>query len=193
VIPNYVDIDHFRPADRPQEKEFDLVFVGRIKPQKNIEAMLKALQSLDVRLLLIGSGELEDTLKQRFGDLDGRIIWQGNVPNAELPEYLNRARVFILPSLYEGHPKTLIEAMSCGLPVIGADSPGLREIIRRGATGWLCGTDATSIRDAIQHLLDNPALCTQLGQNARQYVLEHYALDHIAQLEYQLIQEVISR
>ena len=105
---------------------------------------------------------------------------------------MNRSRIFILPSHYEGQPKTLIEAMSCGMPVIGADSPGIREIIDHGINGLLCGTDSESIRTSIQELLDKPDLCETLGNNARQYVLEHFSLDRVFEIEYQLYQEVLN-
>jgi glycosyltransferase involved in cell wall biosynthesis len=111
------------------------------------------------------------------------------VPNSELPGYLNRAGLFILPSFYEGHPKALIEAMACGLPVIGADSPGIRELIRHGETGYLCGTEPESIREAIQDLLDSPTLSAQMGHHARQFVIENYSLDRIAELELALLKE----
>ncbi len=136
--------------------ETTLIFVGRIAPEKNLSALLEAIQPLQVRLVLIGEGKIRPELQRRFPSLNGRISWEGNVPNSELPEYLNRAGLFILPSLYEGHPKALIEAMACGLPVIGADSPGIRELIRHGETGYLCGTEPESIRKAIQDLLDQP-------------------------------------
>ena len=69
---------------------------------------------------------------------------------------LTKSTIFVLPSFYEGHPKALLEAMSCGAPVLGADSPGIRELIRHGNTGYLCGTDLRSIRVALEELLSSP-------------------------------------
>ncbi len=189
VIPNYVDTDVFRPYSEIRD-ETTLIFVGRIAPEKNLSALLEAIQPLQVRLILIGEGKIRPELQGRFASLDGRISWEGNVPNSKLPEYLNRAGLFILPSLYEGHPKALIEAMACGLPVIGADSPGIRELIRHGETGYLCGSDPASIRNAIQELLASPTLGARMGPNARQYVMANYSLDRIAGLELALLKEV---
>jgi Glycosyl transferases group 1 len=188
VIPNYVDTDVFRPYSEVRD-ETTLIFVGRIAPEKNLSALLEAIQPLQVRLVLIGEGKIRPELQRHFASLNGRISWEGNVPNSELPGYLNRAGLFILPSFYEGHPKALIEAMACGLPVIGADSPGIRELIRHGETGYLCGGDPASIREAIQELLARPTLRARLGRNARQYVLENYSLDRIAELELALLKE----
>ncbi|MBZ0306790.1 MAG: glycosyltransferase family 4 protein, partial [Anaerolineae bacterium] len=185
VIPNFVDTNHFTPMPAPAE--VDLLFIGRLHPQKNLENLLTAIQPLEITLRIIGTGPLAQDLKAKFGD--NHIEWIGNLPNSDLPHYINRARLFILPSLYEGHPKTLIEAMACGKAVIGGNSPGIREIIQHGKTGWLSDTDPESIRAAIQALLQNPDLCAELGQNARQYALKNYALPSIADKEYTILQQ----
>lgn len=189
VIPNYVDTDLFRPESRSHE-ELSLVFVGRIAPEKNLAALLEAIRPLDVKLTLIGEGKLRPSLQREFADLDARVSWEGNVPNAQLPGYVNAGGIFVLLSLYEGHPKALLEAMACGVGVIGADSPGIREIIRHKETGYLCGTDPLSIRAAIEELVSRPELVRELGRNARQYVVENYSLDRIFSLESAVLHNV---
>ena len=191
VIPNYVETDRFEP-DGSQAKDFDVLFVGRLSPQKNISVLLMALNDLDAKAIIIGNGELRDELQTQFGDLNGKIEWGGNVPNSELPSMMNNSRIFVLPSHYEGHPKTLIEAMSCGMPIVGADSPGIREIIDHGVNGYLCGTDAESIRSVLEKLLNKPDLCKYLGKNARLYAVENFSLDRTLEMEYQMYKEVIS-
>jgi glycosyltransferase involved in cell wall biosynthesis len=190
IIPNYVDTKLFCPIPG-LEPEFDIIFVGRLMSQKNVAALLKAIQSLNARGLIIGSGELKIQLQQEFGTLHERLHWQENVPNTMLPQFLNRARLFVLPSYYEGHPKALLEAMSCGLPVIGTDAPGIREVIQHGENGWLCAPNVDSIRTAIQYLLMQPELRDKLGHNARQYALEHFSLDKIAEIEMAFLMEVL--
>jgi glycosyltransferase involved in cell wall biosynthesis len=192
VVPNYVDTDVFRPMDVPGEKN-TLVFIGRIAPEKNLEALLTAIQSLDVKLILIGEGKLRPHLQEKFGSLGGRVTWEGNIPNSRLPEFINHAGVFILPSLYEGHPKSLLEAMACGVPVIGADSPGIREIIRHGETGYLCGTDAASMKAAIEEIMAHPDLASNMGANARRFIQDEYSLDNIVTMEADLLREAGSR
>jgi glycosyltransferase involved in cell wall biosynthesis len=189
VVPNYVETDRFT-LNTDMLKEFDILFVGRLSPQKNVSALLTALSDLDIKAIIIGNGELRDELQSQFGDLNGKVSWQRNIPNSKLPAMMNRSRIFILPSHYEGHPKTLIEAMSCGMSVIGADSPGIREIIRHGENGWLCGTDVESIGKAIRKLLKDPALAQRFGDNARKFVLQNYALEDIVEKELQIIKDV---
>lgn len=189
VVPNYVNTEIFHPARLPNP-DYDCLFVGRLAPQKNVQSLLEAVQNTGQKLTLIGSGHLKDDLKARYPDEN--IQWFANVPNSELPQYMQRARLFILPSHYEGHPKSLIEAMACGLAVIGADSPGIREMIRHGETGWLCGVDSESIQAAIQKLLADPNLCVQLGRNARQYVVDNFSLDKILSTESKIYREILN-
>ena len=189
VIPNYVDTSVFQPYPNLRD-ESELIFVGRIAPEKNLTAVLEAVKPLQVRLRIIGEGKIRPELQQRFASLDGRVIWEGNVPNSVLSRYLNSAGLFVLPSFYEGHPKALIEAMACGLPVIGADSPGIRELIRHGETGYLCAAQPSAIRHAIEELVADPALRARMGYNARQYVLTNYSLDRILKSELALLEDV---
>jgi glycosyltransferase involved in cell wall biosynthesis len=191
VIPNYVETERFCPADiRDIRKDYDILFIGRLANQKNPTALLEAAMKIKCSTIMIGDGLLGKELKGKYGNFKERLEWKGNVSNSELPGYMNRSRIFVLPSHYEGHPKTLIEAMSCGMPVIGADSPGIRELIRHGENGWLCGTDAESIGQAIRHLLDDTVLSQRLGVNARQFVLQNYALEDIVEKELKIIKEV---
>ena len=192
IVPNYVDTDLFCPTD-VQKIDGELVFVGRINPQKNVSALLEAIEELKVKLLIVGEGTLCQELKRKFSYLNGKVYWKGNVPHAELPGCLNRRLMFVLPSYYEGHPKVLIEAMACGLPVIGADSPGIRELIRHGETGWLCGTEAGSIREAIQHLLSHTELRRRLGDNARKFAVENFALGRTVEQEIKVLCEVTQK
>ena len=79
------------------------------------------------------------------------------------------------------------------MPVIGADSPGIREIIKHRFNGYLCGTDSHSIRLAIEELLSNPGLCNFLGENARKYIVDNFSLDRILEMEYDLYREVLKK
>ena len=110
-----------------------------------------------------------------------------------MPYILNQAKVFILPSYYEGHPKTLLEAMSCGLPCIGSDVTGIREDVEHIKTGYLCKTDYENIANAIEIILSDESLQKTIGKNAREYILKKYSIDQILKMELDVIQEVIAK
>ncbi|MGK7344543.1 MAG: glycosyltransferase family 4 protein [Candidatus Nitrospinota bacterium M3_3B_026] len=189
VIPNYVDTELFKP-DGAVKDEARLIFVGRLEKQKNVAALLEAVEPLDARLTIVGSGSLTNDLRERFGNLGGRVAWIGSAPHKKLPALLNEASIFVLPSFFEGHPKALIEAMACGLAVVGAESPGIRELIRDGENGLLCGTDPQSIRGSIQKLLENPSLRETVGRAAREYAVKNFSLDRIAEMEAGVLEEL---
>ena len=104
----------------------------------------------------------------------------------------NQARIFIIPSYYEGHPKALLEAMSCSMPCIGSDVIGIREDIEHLVTGYMCETDFKSIADAIDFPLSDEHLQSKLGRNARKHILTNYSLDKILQMELEIIKEVLA-
>lgn len=191
IIPNYVDTDGFCPID--VEKTYDLVFIGRVAEQKNLHALLTALRQTVYSLAIVGDGELKADLQQEFSDIGERVHWLGRVEHQQLPQLINQAKLFVLPSHYEGHPKSLIEAMACGLPIIGTRVRGIEQVIEHGENGYLCENNSDSIRQALDEVLSQPQLMDQLGTKARQFALEHYSLDRIAHMEYALLQEVVKR
>lgn len=191
VVPNYVDTDLFQPTTGFQTYKYDLLFVGRIAPEKNLTGLIEAVAMLDgVTLALVGEGPLQPELASRSTHFAERVHWLGRVLNRDLPSLIHRSRVFVLPSLYEGHPKVLIEAMACGAAVLGTDVPGIRDLIRNGETGLVCGTDPVSLRSAIRRLLADAPLRHQLGSAARQYALKTFSLDRIVQQELAIIRQV---
>jgi glycosyltransferase involved in cell wall biosynthesis len=181
VVPNYVVPEHF-PA-RTQPPDYDLCFVGRLHPQKNVLALLEALEHSTYRCLLIGDGELRDAAAVRIRPMQDRVHWIPSVPHERLHEYISRARVFILPSRYEGHPKTLLEAMCLGLPVIGTKAPGITPILEQSRGGWLTGSSAGDIRAAIDTAMASPAERAKRGKLSRQFANVHFALEVVAPLE----------
>ena len=193
VIPNHVDTEHFRP--QAGANDYDLVYVGRFAKQKNLFALLEAVERLGMTIAMIGGAPGDETaaLQERFGDLDGQILWLGRIKNDELPKYIQGAKAFVLPSLIEGHPRVMIEAMACGMPIVGADVPGIRNVLRHEVTGYLCGTDPASIAEAIAALFVQPELMRKLGADARKYAVENYSLPQLAQRELNLLGEIAQR
>lgn len=180
VIPNYVPPALYEVEPRDDDGVADFIFVGRLAAQKNLPALLQAVRQVGCTLLCVGKGELEAPLRRDFADLEGRVRWRGVVPHDELAGIFAGARASVLPSLYEGHPKALIEAMAAGLAVIGADSPGIREVLRHEDTGLVCPTDAAGIADALARLMGDGALRARLAQNGRAFARAHYHLDAVS-------------
>jgi glycosyltransferase involved in cell wall biosynthesis len=191
VIPNYVDTNLFRPAEAPATGR-RLCFVGRLnQAEKNLRALVEAVRGLDVHLDLIGDGELRGELELEAAR-NPRIRLLGTVPHPRLPFYLQQSAAFVLPSFHEGHPKALMEAMACGLPVIAADVPGVNDVVQHEQTGWLGAPTADGLRAGIRAVLGDPARAAKLGRTARESVVRNYALERIVDMELGLYQEVMA-
>lgn len=190
VIPNYVDTDMFKPLEVRRERQ--LVFVGRLDEQKNLFSLIDAVKGLDIKLVLIGKGPSEDALKKKVKD-EGieNVTFAGVVPNERLPEELNKSEIFIQPSFYEGNPKTLLEAMACGLPVIGTNVIGIKEVIKHGENGYLCGTSVEAIKEAIEEVMRDEELRHRIGRNAMKTIIENYNLTILAEKELGLMEELL--
>ena len=141
---------------------------------------------------MVGRCSQDAEIKKIIREYDLDISLKDITPNFNLPQILNQAKVFILPSYYEGHPKTLLEAMSCALPCIGTDVNGIKQDIQHMETGYLCDTNHKSIADAIETVLSDKELQEKLGKNAREYVVEKYAIDKILPMELTVIEEVMN-
>ena len=200
IMPNHVDTDQFRPTAR--DKCYDLIYVGRFAKEKNHIALLEAVERIGLSIAMIGgasgieAGSTDDESKQlreRFGDLGGRNHWLGRINNEELPTYINSARAFVLCSLIEGHPRVMIEAMACGMPIIGTNVPGIQDVLQHEVTGYLCDTDADSIGAAIETVLAQPDLMRKMGDNAQSFAVENFSLQMLAQREYELLLDVARR
>lgn len=202
VIPNGVDAVKYSPGPSGLKSELkaDRIFVyqGRIAPEKNVEALLKAWKHCNFCpgnvLAIVGDGPLAASLQLSYGAEDG-IVWLGFVAEEERRiEILRGADVFILPSLVEGLSLSLLEAMACGLACLATDAGADGEALEEGA-GIVLNTQR--VRSQLQTLLplfcDHPELGMLLGQKARQRAIDRYTLSqNITELE-KLYSEVLQK
>ncbi|AIU69545.1 hypothetical protein TEU_03850 [Thermococcus eurythermalis] len=193
ILPNYVDTNRFRPLSVSKQR-LSAVFVGRFVSQKNLDVLIQSLEKLpSVCLSLYGHGELLGYLEQLARALRVCVHFFAPVPNEEIPLILNKYQIFVLPSLYEGMPKALLEAMSCGLACIATNVPGNREVIDHMKTGLLVDVSLDSIRGAIFILVFNPKLAKKLGRTARNKLMKDYSLQVIAKQELCLYHAITNR
>ena len=158
------------------ETDHLMTLVATFKRQKGHRFLLEALSSLvpqfpNLHVLFVGDGELRDDLQS----LTQKLNLEKNVHflgmRQDIPEILAISDSFVLPSLWEGLPMALIEAMASGLPVVATDVSGTRQVMVPGETGILVVPgDADELADAITQLLTNPARAHAMGTSARQRV-----------------------
>lgn len=190
VVPNFVDTVRFSPTGPETPLPDRVLYVGRLHPEKNLRALVLAMEGLPAELHLVGEGPQRAELESLAAQRKLRVRFRGQVANAELPGLIRQATVFVLPSRGEHHPKSLIEAMACGAAVVGTDAPGIRELIDPGRTGLLCGLAAADLHAALAQALADPGLRQSLGAAARQFTTQHFAFDHVLSLELDLLAEL---
>ena len=185
VLHNCINTAIFCPTDC--EKYADrIIFVGRLQPQKNLFNLVEAVSDNNLILDIYGNGELHDELLAQAKKLNAKVNFMGVIDNDQLPEVLNRYRYYILPSFYEGMPKTLLEAMACGLVCIGTDVNGINEVIEDGVSGYLAHrTDAESVSKAIKKAMQLPH--HSITEEGVRRIRDNFSFETIVEREKQII------
>lgn len=187
VVYNYVDTDIFKPLGHEKISN-KILFVGRLEKEKNLFNLLNAIRQTPYHLDIVGEGRLRRELEEYIKRYSIHARLMGTVPNKRLPELYHQYPVYILPSLCEGMPKTLLEAMACGTAVIGTNIEGINNLITHEKNGYLCTVLSDSIRDAVQKVMSDSLLRERLGNAAREFILQNNSLAVIISKE----QEVYS-
>jgi glycosyltransferase involved in cell wall biosynthesis len=178
VVPNGIDIEDYqnRPYEHERESpEARIVFVGRLDPVKNLPSLLRAMKIVcevlpDAKLIIVGDGEEREDLESLSDSLGirDRVDFVGRTPHENIPDYLSQADIFVLPSVSEGFPVVILEAMACGLPIVATRVGGVPDIIEDGVNGCLVESgDFLGLAKKILFLLKNPLLKNLLSKNNR--------------------------
>lgn len=192
VIPNGVDSRFFvpRPGLRAGGGPTTVLFVGRFHRQKNLPFFLQQMARLHAaapdgwRLALVGDGEERTSFEEcvrRLGLME-ITTWHGWQKDKNLLlDLYQQADVVVNPSLYEGMPNVVLEAMACGLPVVASAVPGNDSLVRSGATGFLFKPgDGDAMCAALQEIRERPKLARALGQNGRRRAEQDFSWEHVA-------------
>lgn len=185
-LPTYVDTSVFSSK---QHYDFDapLIAVARMQPQKNLPALLAACAMAGRDLVLVGKGDQEAELRAMAADLPVSITFAGTLDNVEIALLMSQHSIFMLPSLHEGLPKVLIEAMASGLICIGSPISGTMDLITDGETGYLTdGFEPADIARAIDRARREKN--SAIGARARARIEAIYGLEQYVDAESALYQ-----
>ncbi len=176
VIPNGVDTEKFKKKKtRRFFKDFTVGYLGRLHMEKNVLSLIKACKRAEVNLVIAGKGIQYKKIKKMENE---RLKVLGFVRDPV--EFYNAIDVFASPSYLEGHPYTVLEAMSCEKPIIVSNFGGEENVLKN--CGIVCGTKVMDILEAIKEIEKEDL--EKLGKNARKLVEEKYNLkDQIRKLE----------
>lgn len=178
VIGNGVDENVFVPRESPKE-DFYVLYVARLDYRKGVLDLIKAskmLKSSGINILIAGDGPLRKHFEKEILDNElDHVKLLGHVSGQDLVKLYQNAAIFVFPSLYEGLPTVLLEAMSCALPVIASDIPAHRDLIKNRDNGILVKPNTPKeLVNEILKLKNDEDLRYKLGKNARKTIEEQF-------------------
>ncbi len=187
VVPNYVI------GDAPQgmeDREGDTVlYAGQLVDRKRVDLLIRAMSRLPdevksrARLLIVGDGPEEARLRALSEELKVRATFEARLPHRELLRRMSRCALYAQASRLEGHPRTVIEAMAAGAPVVVADGPGLVDVVDHGLTGMCVPGHEAALAGAIEGLLSDKEWREALGAAAANRARTRWGLARVAGLE----------
>jgi glycosyltransferase involved in cell wall biosynthesis len=190
------DIDETLRA-RPGNSPAQLVMVARLsrwKDQPTLLHALSGLKDLDWQLEFVGDGPLRgqlEELAQNLG-LTSRVTFLGF--RRDVPERMAEAQVFLLISKWEGFPRSILEAMRAGLPVVASDVGGVRESVVDGTTGFVIPPgDAVRLRECLRKLITCPELRVSMGEAGRTRYEEKFTFDRLVERTTKVYESVLCK
>ncbi len=185
VMYNGVDTEKFNANNRVKE---DLIlFTGMFRFGKGLYDLLRVAEMLkrtypEVQVVMVGDGPIKKKVHKIIQERDlFNVKTTKQLSHNELLEHYHRAKVYVLPSYYEGLPTTILEAMACKLPVVASNISGIPEQIEEGVTGYMLSPgDINGFYSRIVKLLEDPEKRKSFGEKGRERVMERFTWPHIA-------------
>jgi glycosyltransferase involved in cell wall biosynthesis len=205
LIPPAVDVERFSPVELiasqkgDEAKKFVIGYVGRFVPEKGLDILLQASARLPIphEILFVGSGPDEGRLRKESAGLGlaERVRWAGPIASGSLPGIYRGMDVLVLPSRTtplwkEQFGRVLVEAMACGVPVVGSDSGEIPATIGEAGLTFAEG-DAEALAASVRRLSDDLALRKELGEKGRRRAVDNFSLDVAAKMYREFFEKVV--
>ncbi|MDA9711916.1 glycosyltransferase [Acidimicrobiaceae bacterium] len=190
--PNWVNITDSKKKITERKKE-TLLAVGRLETQKNYINLLSNLSNSDLEIHIFGTGSLKEKVKNFANKNNLKVNLNENINHSKLMNLYEDYMFFVMYSNYEGHPKTLIEAMSKGCIPIILKNENNTEIIDHYENGILLNGEKDSIEKWVIHLIDNKKEMERLSSNAVKFVKKHYSLSNAVITENNDYQSLVNK
>jgi glycosyltransferase involved in cell wall biosynthesis len=199
VIPNGVDTGYFVPDLSQRSTHPSLIYVGRLVEQKDPFTLLKAFRLLlgdlpHAKLVMLGNGHLRPAIDEflRTHSLESCVqVCNGT---DDIRPYLQKAWAFVLPSVFEGSPNVVIEAMAGGLAIVSTRVDGVPELIKDYETGFMVEPqDPEALAKAMVKVLSNDEKCRDMGAAAREKAIREFSMERMARLTEQVFLDAAKR
>ncbi len=206
-ISNFIDTGKFdklsseermyKKAKLLSEDKICILFSGRFIKRKGVEYLLEAWKAVsgkfgNARLYLLGNGPLFEDMKglANMLSISDKVVFKGHINN--VVDYLNASDIFVLPSLQEGMPNALLEAMACGLPPVATRIGGVEDIIQDEYNGILVKPeDAYDLAEGIIRLIEDEELRKRISENAYRTIKKNYSLESVVPKYIKLYRELL--
>ena len=196
-----VDHKNYSFATEPESKKITILFTGRILKDKGVLDLIQAVKQLNpetkkqVILKLYGKIDLqnpahieEEYFKTQL--VEGLIEWKGF--SNEIKTAIEDSHIYCLPSYREGLPKSTIEAMAIGRPILTTTAPGCDDTVQEGFNGYkVKAGDSMSLSKKLQILIENKELRIQMGKNSRELFLKNFTLEKVVSQTFELYDNLI--
>lgn len=183
---HWINLEAFKPGDKTVlrkklgiENKFTVLFVGRLLRKKGVVELVKVAEACpSINFVFIGKGSEETYLKRKEKSLRN-VRFLGSVPNSNISQYYNSADIFCIPSQYEeAYGFVSVEAISCGVPVVGSNKGGIPEVVDN-TVSILVEPTVRNLTEAITSLYRNPKAYKRLKDNCRNYAEKNYSEKNI--------------
>lgn len=177
VIPNLINTDVFKP--KQEEKKYTFITIGGLREPKNYERLIRCIYEVNknspCNLCIVGVGPLKDRLINQIKELGlgEQISLAGSKTQDEIITLLNQSKIFVSSSLIETFGVAIIEAMSCGLPVVATKSGGPEYYMTENYLGELCEQTDESLFTAMKNILNNYESFDSF--KIRQYIIDRFS------------------
>ncbi|WP_420794783.1 glycosyltransferase family 4 protein [Desulforamulus reducens] len=189
------DLNEIRQSFNIPESSMIIGTIARLAPQKGVSYLLKAashLKEYNVTFLVVGDGPLRQELEQEVSErgLQNRVIFAGKRDN--IPEILSILDIFVLPSVTEGLPLTILEAMAASKPVVATRVGGVPEAIVEGKTGLVVSPkDPEALAVALAGLLGERDRLNRMGQNGQKHASEKFTVNLMVEKTMDLYKQLL--
>jgi len=181
---HFIDFDKFKVKKKFDERDNLIGYIGALSKIKGVPNLLEAIPRVlakksDVEFVIGGDGQLKGKIEKYLDEenLNNKARFVGWIPHDELPDYLNKLKLLVLPSYTEGLPNIILEAMACGTPVLATPVGGVPDVIKEGDTGFIMENNSPEcIARNIIRALNHPRL-GEIAHNACRLVEREYTFD----------------
>lgn len=182
---HHIDLERFNIRRPLEDRPLVVGYVGRMDPEKGVLSLIDAFVQLSktipsAQLLVCGDGKLMTAVRQKIQGLatssGSTIQLAGWISHDDVPLYLNRMKLLVVPSTNEGLPNVILEAMACGTPVLASCVGAIPDLITEGETGFLTtSTSPAQLAQRISDALTNPEALRRVSQNGSSMIQTHFS------------------